>query len=204
MNKYKAAEELVKLYNKRYSEGGMGIQESALYVGQAANAYIRNFIWSLQKSSDFVVPFFFLKEYTETVIKDSIRDEWYVKLPIRVFDMLGENKGIYHVYPKGYEENLMIPTPTGFLGMYNGLEAKELESTLSYRPLRDRLYINGTDVGQDYEVTMNLIPDCAALAMDEELPLPPDGEYEVMEMAMNLIKIKMGMPADTSINNLDN
>ena len=205
MNKKKAGEELVSLFNKSHSESRLSIQLAMLYVGQAANMFIRNFIWQRMKEGDFIVPHFFLKEYTETVIWDADRSEWYINLPVRTLDLLGtNNRGIYHVYPEHEEENLFIPTPTGFLGMYKGLDSSELEGINSYRLRRDKLYINKTDVGQNFKVSMNLIVDNNDLSISEEMSLPPDGELEVMQLAMNLAKVKMGTPEDSSINNLSN
>jgi hypothetical protein len=50
---------------------------------------------------------------------------------------------------------------------------------------------------------MNLIPDNNALEPDEEMSLPPDAEVDVMNLALNLVKIKMGLPADNVIDDTD-
>lgn len=201
MIKAAAGEELVKLFNRRYTEGSINRKEAMLYASQATNMVIRNYIWKQLAEDDRTVPYYFLKEYTNTAIFDPNRLEWYVEIPIRTLDMLGHDRGIYHVFPEYQEEELMVPTTPGYLGMYSGLAADGLEGRLSYRPIRNRLYINKTDVGDDFNITMRLIPDSESLGQDEELPLPPDGEAEMLQIAMNLLRVKFGIKEDSVIDN---
>lgn len=203
MNKQKSGQELIRLLNRRFTEGSITQQEAQLYVGQAANKYIRDYLWALQKQGEYVIPASFLREYTEEAKLDSNREEWYVDLPVRTLDSIGYNRGVYHVYKQYNEDDLFVPTNTGFLGMFSGLDSFELEGRLSYRQIGNRIYINGTNVGTGYMLSMNLLVDNNELAPDEELTLPPDAEEEVMHLALQLVKIKMGLPPDLIVDNTD-
>jgi len=68
--KYRMGEEVVKLFNQTVLGGNITVQEAMLVASQAANKYIREYIFSNKSAGEQTVPYSCLKEYIEPVVTD--------------------------------------------------------------------------------------------------------------------------------------
>jgi hypothetical protein len=197
---YRIGEDVVKSYSQRVQGGKITIQEGILKAAQAANKYVRDLIWRNHSMGDEGVPYSCLVSYTVGVSYDDMKKKWYAKLPIRTLDNLQNNMGIYYVAPADCQDQPIIPLPPNFGGLWQGLGAYSIENKIGYIAERDRVYIQGTSVNEDYKLYIQVIPDNTALDPDEEVALPPDCEYEVIQMALQLLAPQMQTPTNPNTN----
>ena len=191
---YRLGEDIVKSYAQRVQGGKITIQEAMLKGAQASNKYIRDLIWRNISMGEYTVPYGCLFEYTVGVEKDTTKGKWFATLPIRTLESLHNNMGIYYVAAATDIYTPIIPLATNFNALYRGLDAFGLETQLGYTPERDRIYIQGVDVDENFKVFMRLIPDSTTLNPDDPMPIPPDCEYEVIQMALQLLAPQIQTP----------
>lgn len=196
---YKLGEEVMKLYGQKMVGSKITRQESILAVSQAINKTVRDLIWKNKREEDnLTVPYVCLREYRLSITKDEQRNKWYATLPVRTLESIAYNMGIYQVAPADNIDETMIPTTVGFNSMLRGMDAYQLEGRLSYAPERDRIYIQGAEFEDDFELFVRVIPDATSLESDEEAPVPSDMELDVIQTALQLLGASiMSVPRDT-------
>jgi len=198
--KYKLAEELINIVSggAQNRDNKITINQAALFVSQAANKYIRDFIYQSKAMGVQDVPYDVLKSFTVTTKKDVKRNAWYVTLPNRGLSTLIDGLGIYQVRFEDEIDNVFIPTSVGFDSIFSRLDAYTLEKNPSYYPERDRIYFRGVSDVCDISVVM--IVDNTTIGNREPLTIPADAEYEVLQMALQLAGLQQQSRAD-NINN---
>ena len=189
--KYRMGEEVVKLFNQTVLGGNITVQEAMLVASQAANKYIREYIFANKSAGEQTVPYSCLKEYIEPVLTDG-NGKFYASLPVRTLEGLPNNGGIFQVSPANDESELIAPLNTGFFGMFKGLDSYQLEGRIGYIPKLDKIYLYGVDTITDgYSLKIVVVPDSTALDAADEMPLPTDCEYDVITMAVQMAQTKM-------------
>ncbi len=199
--KYRMGEEVVKLFNQTVLGGNITVQEAMLVASQAANKYIREYIFSNKSAGEQTVPYSCLKEYIEPVVTDGY-GKFYANLPVRTLEGLPNNGGIFQVSPANDESELIAPLNTGFFGMFKGLDSYQLEGRIGYIPKLDKIYLYGVDtIADGYSLKIVVVPDSTALDAADEMPLPTDCEYDVITMAVQMAQTKMASPPNLVTDN---
>ena len=199
--KYRMGEEVVKLFNQTVLGGNITVQEAMLVASQAANKYIREYIFSNKSTGEQTVPYSCLKEYIEPVVTDGY-GKFYANLPVRTLEGLPNNGGIFQVSPANDESELIAPLNTGFFGMFKGLDSYQLEGRIGYIPKLDKIYLYGVDtIADGYSLKIVVVPDSTALDAADEMPLPADCEYDVIAMAVQMAQTKMASPPNLVTDN---
>lgn len=199
--KYRLAENLLKVMNQSLKDSKVTMQEAMLYTSQAANKYIRDLIWANNSIGETIVPYGVLRDYDVETKKDSDRNLLYANLPVRSLETLHNNMGIFQVVPCNDFTAPIIPVPKGWMGLYAGRESYSLEGQLAYMPERDKIYIIGADVNEHMKLTITIIPDSTGLAPEDELPLPPEAEGDVIQLALQQLQITIQTPQDLTNDN---
>ena len=199
---YKIGENIIKAFGQKVVGGKITRQEAILAGAQATNKLVRDLIWMNKSNGNETIPYYCFREYRLGIQKDSLRNRWYAKLPIRTLESLYNNRGIYHVAPAEDIDDLLVPLDAGFNSMFVGLDAFQLEGRLGYIPERDRIYIQGADFDEDFELFVRLIPDATSLEPDDESPAPPELEYDIVSLALQMLGVTMQLPSDVQNNNL--
>lgn len=193
---YRLGEQVQKLYGQKVVGSKISRQEAILAASQAINKVLRDLIYANKSQGIDTIPYECFREYVLPIQKDSIRNKWYAKLPIRTLESLLNNMGIYHVAPSTDIDDLMVPLDAGFNSMFRGLDAFQLEGKLGYTPEKDRIYLQGADFESDFKVFVRLIPDATSLSADDDMPAPADLEYEIIQLALQLLSIQFQVPRD--------
>lgn len=192
--KYRLGENLLKVFSQSVKDSKITLQESMLYVSQATNKYIRDLVWANKSIGELTVPYSVLVDYDVTAKEDN-KGRLIAPLPIRTLETLHNNMGVFQVIPCGEFGNSLIPVNKGWMSLYAGRASYNLEGQLAYLPERDRLFIIGADT-KELELTVTLIPDSTGLNPEDELPLPPDAEQEVIALAMQMYQTTIQLPQD--------
>jgi len=198
---YRIGEQVQKLYGQKVVGSKITRQEAILATGQATNKVLRELIWRNKSEGIETIPYDCFREYYLNISFDTRKRKWYAVLPIRTLESLHNNAGIYHVAPGNCIDELMIPLDSGFNSMFRGLDSYGLEGQLGYIPERDRIYIQGADFDQDFELFVRLIPDATSLQPDDYMPAPADLEYEIIQLALQLLGVQMQAPKDIQTDN---
>lgn len=198
----KLGEQVQKLYGQKVVGSKITRQEAMLATGQATNKLLRDLIWRNKSQGIETIPYECFREYYLGISYDQRKRKWYAVLPIRTLESLHNNAGIYHVAPASDVDELMIPLDSGFNSMFRGLDSFGLEGKLGYIPERDRIYIQGADFEADYEVFVRLIPDATSLEPDDYSPAPADMEFDVIQLALQLLGVQMQSPKDIQTDNI--
>lgn len=198
---YRAGEQVVKAYGQFVVNGKISRQEAILAAAQASNKVLRDLIWRNKSEGVETIPYFCFKEYILGVEYDDIKKRWYATLPVRTLESLNNNRGIYHVAPKDDVYETMVPLDRGFNSMFKGLDSFQLEGRLGYIPERDRVYIQGAEFDETYEILVRVIPDATSLDVDEELPLSPELEIDMLQIALQILGVQMQSPQQTQNDN---
>lgn len=201
---YRIGENVLKTFGQNVVGGKITRQEAILAAAQASNKLVRDLIWRNKAEGNETIPYYCFKEYRLAVQLDNLRNRWYATLPVRTLESLYNNRGVYHVAPADDIDDTFIPLDAGFNSMFRGLDAFQLEGRLGYIPERDRIYIQGADFDEDYEIFVRLIPDATGLEPDDELPAPPELENDIIMLALQNLGVTMQVPRDVQTNNLGN
>jgi len=193
---YRLGEQVQKLYGQKVVGGKISRQEAILAASQATNKILRDLIYANKSQGIDTIPYECFREYVLPIQKDIFRNKWYAKLPIRTLESLLNNMGIYHVAPASDIDELMVPLDAGFNSMFRGLDAFQLEGRLGYIPEKDRVYIQGADFDEEFKLFVRLIPDATSLSADDDMPAPADLEYEIIQLALQLLSIQIQVPRD--------
>tara|TARA_R110000803_G_scaffold44486_4_gene94151 strand:+ start:4643 stop:5260 length:618 start_codon:yes stop_codon:yes gene_type:complete len=199
---YKIGENIIKTFGQKVVGGKITRQEAILAGAQASNKLVRDLIWRNKSDGNETIPYYCFREYRLGIVKDTLRNRWYAKLPIRTLESLYNNRGVYHVAPADDIDDLLVPLDSGFNSMFKGLDAFQLEGKLGYTPERDRIYIQGAEFNEDFELFVRLIPDATSLEPHDELPAPPELEYDIIMLALQNLGVTMQLPRDVVDNNL--
>lgn len=196
---YRIGEQLMKLYGQKMVGSKITRQEALLVAGQAVNKALRDLIWrNKAEEENLTIPYACFREYRLPIDKDPLRNKWYATLPIRTLESLAYNQGIYHVAPADDIDELMVPVSVGFNPMFKNLDSYYLEGRLSYYPERDRIYIQGADFEDDFEVFVRLIPDATSLEADDQMPAPADMEVVILQTALQLLGVQAQSTEDVN------
>lgn len=193
---YRLGEQLQKLYGQKVVGSKISRQEAILAASQATNKVLRDLIYANKSQGVETIPYECFREYVLPVKLDNLRNKWYATLPIRTLESLFNNMGIYHVAPAADIDDLMVPLDSGFNSMFRGLDAFYLEGKLGYIPQKDRIYLQGGDFNEDFEVYVRLIPDATSLQPDDQVPAPADLEIDIIQLALQLLSVQIQIPRD--------
>lgn len=188
---YRIGEQVQKLYGQKVVGSKISRQEAILAASQAINKVLRDLIYANKSQGVETIPYECFREYVLPTFDDPIRGKKYAKLPIRTLESLLNNMGVYHVAPAKDIDDLMIPLDVGFNSMFRGLDSFQLEGKLGYIPEKDRLYIQGADFEDGYEIFVRLIPDATSLEPDDDMPAPADMEVNIIQIALQILAPQM-------------
>jgi hypothetical protein len=193
---YRIGEQIQKLYGQKVVGSKISRQEAILAASQATNKVLRDLIYANKAQGIDTIPYACFREYVLPVQKDTLRNKWYAKLPIRTLESLLNNMGIYHVASTTDIDDLFVPLDSGFNSMFKGLDSFQLEGKLGYIPEKDRIYIQGAEFEPDFEIFVRLIPDTTSLEPDDNIPAPVDMEMNIIQLALQILATQMQIPRD--------
>tara|TARA_S200002703_G_scaffold152188_1_gene152370 strand:- start:398 stop:1012 length:615 start_codon:yes stop_codon:yes gene_type:complete len=179
------AQQLISiLYPTTTDDRKLREQEAALAISQARDILLKREILQNKRETNAIYGNWLSTFFDNKAYFDKNLNKYVIKLPARPISLIGD-MGVYHVFPKGSEENMFVPVTSGFSAMHLKSLSSMLGGNMAY-------YLDGNkivflnELSKDQPITIRMV------AMGEDIPLddyfPVDGsiESEMLQLAVNL------------------
>ncbi len=117
-------------------------REVKLFLVQELNYAIKMEYYSNSSSMDKGVSGQYIATFVQTVLRDNVRSETYIEVPVPYIAIGGTDKGIKEVSPMNDKEQSYVPTPNGAKNIFRGLPAGNLEQRVGFYPERSKIYFS--------------------------------------------------------------
>lgn len=175
-------------------------REVDLYILQILNTAIKiEYFNNIRAEDVHSVSGQFIATYNVDVKKDTVRGEEYIELT-QPYISLPSDKGLLEISAVNGKCKTFIPTRNGFVSLYKGLPAGNLEGSTGYYPERSRVYFTKPIICQGVsKVRVKLI---VAAQIDGNLPIDPAMEASVVKEVLAMLV--PNLPQDKIVDNTDN
>lgn len=199
----KIAEQALRLYygGDIPNENGLQIEDAMLAAAQAINFLQRQSLEEkVRKTGEQTIDSLFIATYEDVAVQfNSRRNKYFVQLPAKPVH-LRHSLGVYQV--SDMEESLaFIPLGSGWLTMIGKeADAAYLEGNVGFQHEADKIYFvcNFAEHAATLKtVLVKLVNSISDYDEDDELPIPPDFESQVIEY---LLKTFRGVPPNDKVN----
>ena len=197
--KRKFAEQLRNiLYPNPTPDAKLDLQVAMTAVSQSRDEYVRNMIFQNKMETNIVYGNW-VSSYNDVQIKyDKSRKEYYSFLPVNVIS-LDSDRGVQRVFRDGHPEDEYLPLPRGFKSMFSGSIAKSLEGESGFYLAGNKIiYVQNEDV--DCKMCIDVVAQSEDIGMYEEFPVDSSATLQILTRALDIYKLKKGIPED-AINN---
>lgn len=185
MTKFRIAEQIRRELNLTFEYQ----QELMILVNQAFAKIVRarlfenkNLTGEMEVNGTFIYPF------EVDVQKD---DMHYCLFPSTAVD-LPMNMGLYHVSLTESPDEPFVVITDGQYGLFKGLQAENMNGRKRAFPLNNKIYFpDFKDSDNIQKVLVKLVVALNDLPEDEELALPPDIEFDIIQTVVGVYKQKM-------------
>lgn len=184
-SKYELAERLRKEMQPRLTPNTkVSQQEAELAVSDARDKLLKDLIWNRYyqgeslRTDAFTSEFGFDEHLHPTY--DSKRKLWYLWCPAQPLD-LPKNSGIVSVGIVGENDILFVRTSPRSKNLFRNLPASNLPRQ-TYWLEGDKIFF-GKDLNEQSCLFVKMVAEAKSVDSREFLPMPPDMELEVIELA---------------------
>jgi len=203
--KRQLAEQILRIYHGGDVSADAQMDERELFIGidQARSLMVRREIDASEKSGNGDISGDFISSFEDVVIKkDAAKDLFFSEIPVK-YIVLKEDKGLYQVSLMQDQTNPFVRIANGAMAMYRGLHAFQLGARTGYWVEKDRIYYHNFPTGlEDAKVLMKLVASVSDFAADEEIPIPADKEFELVQMVLQMYGIHKEIPQDKHNDNV--
>jgi hypothetical protein len=195
------AQQLISiLYPSTTNDRKLREQEAALAISQARDRLVKREILYNKPETNRVYGNWLSTFYNNKPYYDKNACKWVIKLPARPIS-LPNDTGVYHVFPKGHEEDMFVPVFSGFGGIFGGSDAELLGGNFTYY-LEGNKIIFLQDLNEDANITIRMIAMGEDIGLDEYFPIDGSIEQEMLELALNLYSTQKQLPEDVQDQNI--
>lgn len=178
-------------------------RRQAIYaVQQARNKVIFDFMWAMKSAGENSVPFELIdeKEVELESYKDGVK---MISLKDRVMSGLPNGVGVFQLTTTDMPPTEVLPTPTGFLTLYQNQSSFNMEGEPYYIPVKDTLYVYGIK-GDGCNLTLRAIFAGESYGEDDFFCITPEMEIDIVSTAIKLLATMREMPEDQITDNTKN
>lgn len=195
------AQQLISiLYPNSTNDRKLREQEAGLAISQARDKLFKAEIIGNKLETNSIYGNWLSTFYNNKPYFDNNLHKWAIKLPARPIS-LPNDTGVYHVFPKGQEENMFIPVTTGFSAMHLKSLSKMLGGNKGYYLDGNKIvFINS--ISEDADITIRMIAMGEDLDMDDYFPMDGSIEQDMLSLALNLYQMQKQINEDVLDNNL--
>lgn len=144
-----------------------------------------------------IIPNEWITSFTGDNAVDILKDDcgkFYSVLPASVI-ALTNDKGIRRVWRECDPENLIMPVLSGFKGMYNTSQIKNLGGRFGYFPRGRRIYYL-QEMNLSEKVEMDLFASAASLDEDAAFPADESIINQIMQRAIEIWSVQKQIPVE--------
>jgi len=203
--KYQLAEQALRILSGGdvSKDSETDIRELMIAVSQARDKIVRMELFQMIAAGEYDINSEYLVTYESVAVsKDMAKNLFYSILPAKVIT-LPKGMGVYQISLMQDQYNAFAPLPANFMSMYRNLPSQGLEGRFGYWQEGARVYYTGVDSVETPTVLMKLVPASNEVGEDDVFPIPPDKEYDVVSMAIQMYATQKGIRNDQINDNVD-
>lgn len=188
--------EQIKLLAYGHYQGGQGphLEEVKLLVGQClATLFKTEKVSQIAGMGDFNPDALMIATYDERPVEE-YKDRSKIKLPVYPMS-LPMGMGVWYVAPSDDIDNFFVPLISGQAGLTKSVKLlNKYENRIAYEVNGDEIITTrAIHTGPDAitkVLVRELVTDVSGLGEYDPLPIPPDMEQPVIEMALRLLGVR--------------
>lgn len=192
MNLATLSEQILRLYHGGDipDENGLQQQDIKILVAQVSSYLVEANLYNNMKIDGRSVDPLFIATYEDVaVLYNTKRNRYYITLPSKPIS-LNHGLGTYQISPMQGEYDPFIPLYPGWMSQNKEGETSFLEGNVGFEPEGNRVMLVNFDQHKQYVTTVlvKMVQNLADFDEDEELPIPPNYEFEIVTRVLNLLK----------------
>lgn len=202
--KYKLAEQAQRILLSGHvtDDREISLQELLLHVAQTFAYAVRTRFFESKAIGEEHVNGVYVYAFEDVAVKkDSKKNLYYSLIPASYID-LPRDLGVFQVSLMEDQENVFVPVPNGFLGLYRGMAAANLQGRSGYWVESGRIYfVNVQD--PTCKVLMKLVASIADVDEDTEIDIPDDIQNMIVRSTVELYIMERQAMKDLTSDNIE-
>lgn len=197
--KYRIAEQCRNIITglKSPDDSKVSYQELMVFVNQAFAYAVKMSLFANKKEGETDINGTFIYPFDNVAIAlDSDKNMYYAELPAAYID-LPVDMGFQHISWQQSQDDPFVLLRNGHLGLFKGLQAETMQGRNTAFVENNKIYL--PKVTSDYADKTLLIKLAVALdgiAEDEQIAIPPDIEYQIIQMAVQMYSVEQQRQLD--------